>query len=438
MYDYKIKMTIYKGNIIFTPSPDRIEVLEHGNIIVDDNGKIQAVYSDGNMPECYSSCKVVDYGDKLLIPAMCDLHVHAPQYHNMGMAMNLELLPWLQTYVFPEERRYADPAYARVMYRHFVNEMLLQGTTRSAVFATIHPEATIILAEEFAKAGMSAKIGLVGMDRNCPEYLSNTSEEVVKGTMELMEATKEYPLVDAIVTPRFVPSCTDKMLCALGKLAADQSLPVQSHLSENKNEIALVKELAPQSSCYGDVYAQHGLFGQTPTLMAHCCYSDGQELELMKKNGVIVVHCPTSNCNLASGIAPIRRFLDEGIQVTLGSDVAGGHNLSMFKVMQYTQQMSKLLYAQSGGEMKFLQLSEVLYMATKSGGSFFGKVGSFEEAYSFDALVIDDSSLNETNLQSRGEKYTILERLERFIYLGDERMIEARFCEGRLLRPFKD
>jgi len=430
---------IYKGNILFTPALSAFEVIKGGYVVVDEDGRVEGVFSDGEegpyavLPECYKNCEIEDFGDKIIIPGMYDLHVHAPQYRNQGMAMDLELLPWLQKYTFPEESKYADNEYAKVMYRHFVSEMREHGTMRAAVFATIHPEATKILAHEFDAAGMGALIGLVGMNRNCPDTLSNTTDEAVSGTLEIMKEAEAMPLVNAIVTPRFVPSCTPDMLEALGKLAKEKSLPVQSHLSENKGEIAWMKELEPLSTCYGDAYDKYGLFGQTPTLMAHCCYTDGEELELMKRNGVMVVHCPTSNCNVASGIAPIRRFLDNGIPVALGSDISGGHHLSIFRVMQYAQQMSKLLYAQTNGELQFLSLSEVFFMATKSGGSFFGKTGSFETGYDFDALVVDDANLNAANRESGAEDYSLLQRLERFIYLGDERNIQTRFCKGKRL-----
>jgi len=421
---------IYKGQILFTPSPDTFEVIENGYIAVDDDGKIEGVYND--VPETLRKYEVIDFGDKLLIPGMYDLHVHAPQYRNEGMAMDLELLPWLEKYTFPEETKYKDIAYAKVMYSHFVKDMLKEGTLRAAVFATIHPESTKVLAHLFDDAGMGAMIGLVGMNRNCPQELSNGVDEVVNDTLKLVEEVKTMPLVDAIVTPRFVPSCTSEMLAALGALACEKQLPVQSHLSENKSEIAWVKELEPQSSCYGDAYYRYGLFGHTPTLMAHCVYTDGEELELMKRQGVMVVHCPTSNCNVASGIAPIRKFLDAGIPVALGSDISGGHHLSIFRVMQYAQQMSKLKYADTGGKMPFLSLCEVFFLATKSGGSFFGNVGSFEHGYDFDALVIDDAPLNAANNEVGCQQYSLQQRLERFVYLGDSGMIKHRFVKGKI------
>lgn len=417
-------MRIYKANILFTPSPERFHVTEHGYIAVDDNGTVEGVYT--TLPDRLQKEPLTDFGDLLLIPAMNDMHVHAPQYRNMGLAMDMELLPWLNTYTFPEEAKYSNAEYAERMYSRFVHDLWLNGTMRAAVFATIHPTATQTLAQLFTKAGMGALIGLVGMDRNCPDTLSNSTEDAVHDTEYLYHSLQDNKRVKAIVTPRFVPACTADMLQALGELAQRYQLPVQSHLSENRSEIAWVQELEPDSTCYGDAYNRYGLFGQTPTLMAHCCHTQGKELELMAHNHVMAVHCPTSNCNLGSGIAPVRTFLQNGVPVSLGSDVSGGHHLSIFRVMQYAMQMSKLQYAQSEGKLSFLSLSEVFYLATKSGGSFFGKVGSFEKGYAFDALVIDDSSINFDN-------YSLLHRLERYIYIGDDRQITHRFCEGKEL-----
>lgn len=426
-------MKIYRANIIYTPTPGKLEIIPHGYIVVKSNGLVDGIYKE--LPENMDwRRQVMDFGDKILIPAFNDLHVHAPQYRNMGLALDLELLPWLNTYTFPEETKYADPDYARRLYRRFVHELWMQGTMRSAVFATIHPEATRILADLFIQAGMGAYVGLVGMNRNSPDTLQNTTAEVIDGMRMLKAHLDEHGdgLVQPIITPRFVPSCSDKMLTALGEYAKETGLPVQSHLSENRSEINWVKELEPDTTCYGGAYDKYGLFGQTPTLMAHCCYTDGEELELMRKNGVYVVHCPMSNSNLSSGMAPIRRFLNAGINVALGTDVSAGHHMSMLRVMQYAIQVSKLNYAQTKGEMSFLSLSEVFYLATKGGGSFFGKVGSFEPGYEFDALLIDDTYLNY-------DHYTLEQRLERYIYLGDDRDIKRRFCRGvELTEPVMD
>ena len=423
-----MKKQVYKAHVIYTKEKDRFEVMENCYVAVDADGRVSGVASNLSSLDC-EDAEVTDFGDRLLIPAMNDLHVHAPQYRNQGIAMDLELLPWLQKYTFPEEMKYADLGYAERMYRRFVRDLWRFGTMRACVFATIHTESTLLLMRLFQEAGMGALVGKVAMNRNCPEGLSESVEDMVRG-YESIIGELNGALVRPIITTRFIPSCTPEMLHACGELAAKYQLPVQSHLSENKDEIALVQLLEKESSCYGDAYDHYGLFGQTPTVMAHCVWTEGEELELMKRRGVMVAHCPTSNFNVASGMAPIRKFLDEGLQVGLGSDISGGHDLSIFRMMVYAIQVSKIHYqrqreqSSSGSKARFITLSEAFWLATKSAGSFFGRVGTFEPGYAFDALVIDDSDLNH-------DHYSLLERLERYIYLGDDRQIMHRFCQGK-------
>jgi len=441
-------MKVYKANILYTKEKDHFEVLENGYIAVGADGRVIKVAADPaslgidiSQPHTTwndEDVEFVDFGDRLLIPAMNDLHVHASQYRNQGLAMDLELMEWLQSYTFPEEMKYADTLYAERMYRHFVHDLWRVGTMRVCAFATIHTESTHVLLRLFQEAGMGALVGKVAMNRNCPEGLSEPLEEMLKGYESLIaemlhEASLPQnalypPLVRPIITPRFVPSCTPEMLRVCGELAAKYQLPVQSHLSENKDEIALVQEL--EGTWYGDAYNRYGLFGQTPTVMAHCVFTEGEEMELMKRNEVVAAHCPTSNLNVTTGIAPIRQFLNEGIRVGLGSDISGGHNLSIFQMMVYAIQLSKAYY-QLHREQPYLTLSEAFWMATKCGGSFFGKVGSFEPGYEFDALIIDDGKLNHDN-------YSLLERLERYIYLGDDRQIVHRYCRGKEILEPKD
>lgn len=410
---------IYKANLIFTPTKDAFEMIPNGYIHVKEDGKIAGVYK--TLPAKLSKEPVTDYGDKLLIPAFYDLHVHAPQYRNLGLAMDLKLLEWLNTYTFPEESKFRDNQYAEHVYRRFVHELWMQGTMRSSVFASAHPEATRILMSLFREAGLGAYVGLVGMDRNCPEAVQNTTEQVQAFLEDVVKESD--PLVRPIITPRFIPTCSRGMLKMMGEKAKAYRLPVQSHLSENRDEIRWVRRLMPETICYADGYRKYGLLGETPTLMAHCCYTRGIELRMIKRHKVMVVHCPTSNCNLGSGAAPIRRFLDKGIPVALGTDVSGGHNLSVLRVMQYAIQTSKL-YQLLTPRKAFLKVSEAFYLATKSGGSFFGQCGSFEKGYDFDALVVDDAYLNH-------EHYELNQRIERYIFLGDDRDIKVRFCAGK-------
>ena len=283
---------VYKAHILYTKEQSRFEVLENGYVAVDADGRVTGV-----APSLASlgseDAEVIDFGDCLLIPAMNDLHVHAPQYRNQGIAMDLELLPWLQNYTFPEEMKYADIDYAERMYRRFVRDLWRFGTMRACVFATIHTDSTRLLMQLFQEAGMGALVGKVGMNRNCPEGLAEKVEDMVQGYEKLIMDNNAKELVRPIITPRFIPSCTPEMLRACGELAKKYQLPVQSHLSENKDEIAWVQELEPESTCYGNAYDRYGLFGQTPTVMAHCVWTEGEELELIKRRGVMVGTYPT-------------------------------------------------------------------------------------------------------------------------------------------------
>ena len=414
---------IYKGHILFTKEKNCFEVFENGYIVVNDQGRILTVTTSLDEQDCRDAT-LMDFGNRLIIPAMNDMHVHAPQVYNQGVAMDMELLPWLQNYTFPEESKYADIHYAERMYRRFLHTQWLFGTMRSVAFGTVHTESTRLLMKLYQEAGMGAMVGKVAMNRNCPEALCEDVAAAVEGNEQLIEEFNHPDsLVHPIITPRFVPACTPELLQACGRMAAKYQLPVQSHLSENISEIEWVHELEPESESYGDAYNRYGLFGQTPTIMAHCVWTRGKELELIKRNGVMVAHCPTSNFNLSSGMAPVRTLLDEGVRIGLGSDISGGHDLNMFRMLVYAIQVSKMQYC-ADKTKPFLTLPEAFWIATKSAGSFFGKVGSFEKGYEFDALVIDDSSLNHDN-------YPLLHRLERFIYIGDDRHIVHRFCRGK-------
>ncbi|MGL5327773.1 MAG: guanine deaminase [Peptostreptococcaceae bacterium] len=416
-------MRIIKGNIIFTPTYDKFEVIENGYIVLSDN-KVVGIYK--KLPDKYKDYELIDYKDKLIIPGMNDLHCHAPQFRNVGIAMDKELIPWLNNYTFPEESKYSDVDYATKMYSRFVNEIYKNGTTRVSAFATIHKESTMKLMDIFIQHGIGAYIGKVNMDRNSCDTLCETTTDSLNDTIDIIKKYKDKSnLVKPIITPRFVPTCSDELLKELGILAIKHSISVQSHLSENIGEINWVKELHPDSKCYGDVYDKFKLFGDAPTLMAHCVHLTDDEIEIMRNKNVYAVHCPTSNSNLGSGIMPIRKLLQNNVKVGFGTDVSGGHSFSIFKTMVYAIQFSKLIWSQNK-EYDFLSLSEAFYIATKGGGSFFGNVGSFEEGYEFDALVIDDSELNFDN-------YSLIERLEKFIYLGDDRHIYHRYVSGSLI-----
>lgn len=420
---------VLKGDIVFTSEKENFQIYENSYIIIEE-GKVVKIIDE--LEEIYKSYDLRDYSGKLIIPGFTDLHLHAPQFPNRGLGLDKELIPWLDIYTFPEEGKYIDLEYSKKVFSRLINELWKNGTTRSAVYSTIHKESTKLLMDMFIESGLGAYIGKVNMDRNTAEYLTEDTFQSSKDTLEIIEEYKnKSDIVKPIITPRFAPTCTPKLLKDLGEIAIKYNIPLQSHLSENRSEVEWVKELFPESKDYASVYDKFNLLGQTPTIMAHCIYNTDEEIDLMAENEVYAAHCPYSNYNLSSGIMPVRKYLNKGVPVGLGSDISGGHSLSIPNVIVGTIQASKMTWLDTNKELEALKFTEAFYLATKGGGSFFGKVGSFEKGYEFDALVIDDSSLSDIN------DLTIEERVQKFVYIGDDRNIIERYVQGKQIQEPK-
>ena len=423
---------IVKGNICQTKTMQELDLYENSYVVCVD-GISKGIFS--NIPEDYKHLTLIDYTDKLIFPGMVDLHVHAPQYAFRGMCMDLELMDWLNRYTFPEEEKYEDLEYAEKAYGMFVDAMKKGATTRSCIFATRHRYATELLMKMMEESGLVSYVGKVNMDREASEALTEASADIsAYTTFGWINAVKDkYINTKPILTPRFIPCCTDKLMEELREIQMAYGIPVQSHLSESKGEIEFVKFLRPENPFYGDSYNEYDLFGKNDdintdvkTVMAHCVWSTDEEVDMMCKNDVFVAHCPASNMNLTSGIAPIRKYLERGLHIGLGSDVAGGHSDSIFRAVTDAIQVSKMYFRMVDEACKPLVFSEAFYLATKGGGAFFGNVGSFEEGYEFDAVIMDDSIL------SHPQSLTLAERMERAVYLGlDEKNIQAKFVAGR-------
>ena len=413
-----------KGNIIFTPACGRLEV-RPGQYLVCEDGLVAGIFE--TLPERFGDIPVHDHGDRLILPGLVDLHVHASQYAYRGLGMDMELLDWLEENAFPEEARFAEQEYAAAAYRVFTDELTRSATTRACVFATVHRPATLLLMELMEKAGLRGFVGKLNMDSNCPDYLRETTDGSLAETRRWLEERAGFSAVRPVITPRFIPSCSEELMNGLGELQRQFGAAMQSHLSENLSEIEWVKQLRPWSRFYGEAYSRPGLFGgECPTVMAHCIWSGEEERALMKEQGVFLAHCPQSNMNVSSGIAPVRTWLNEGQKAGLGSDVAGGAHLSIFRAMTDAIQCSKLRWRLVDDSLAALTLPEALYLATKGGGEFFGKVGSFEPGYEFDAIVMDDSALPTTR------KCSLTERLERVVWLSDG-LPSAKYVAGRRL-----
>ena len=419
---------IIHGDVVYSESVTKLACRKNAYAVCE-NGLCAGVYS--RIPDRYKKYRVLDYTGRLVLPGMVDLHLHAPQYAYRGLGMDLELLEWLQKYAFFEEARYSDLNYAKKAYGTFVRAMKKSATTRAVVFATAHKDATILLMDMLNKTGIESYVGKVNMDTDAPDNLREKDAETsAVDTVAWLDAvTGAYEHCQPIITPRFLPSCSHALMEKLQAIVEERTLPVQSHLSENPEEVALVGTLYPEAAFYGDGYHRYHMFGgDVKTVMAHCVYSTEEEIRLMHENGVFIAHCPSSNMNIASGIAPVRRYLKEGMRVGLGSDVAGGETESMFRAIRSAIQVSKLYYRLVDRKAAPITLDEAFAMATIVGGEFFGRVGSFLPGYEFDAVVIDDRELY------RSTKLTLHDRLERAVYEeADVHALCAKFVAGRAI-----
>ena len=436
-----VKNTFFlKGDICWSSSPLSLKTAPNSFLLCWD-GKSGGIYAE--IPPQYTNLPVMDFTGKLIIPGLTDLHIHAPQFTFRAMGMDMELLEWLNKNTFPEEAKYRDLEYAREAYKEFIKHEKKGPNTRLCIYATTHVQGTLLLADMLEESGLVGYVGKVNMDRNCPDYIREDDSKAA--TLEWLDEYYKrreeglYKNTMPILTPRFIPSCSDELLKSLSEIKRKYGLPVQSHLSENRKEIEWVRELCPKSENYAKAYADFGLMeGEKAVIMAHCVWSDEKELDLLAEKGVYIAHCPQSNINLSSGIAPARRFLEKGIHVGLGSDVAGGVHTSIFRAMTDAIQVSKLRQALIAPKEKSLTLEEAFYLGTAGGGSFFGDAGSFEEGWDFDAIIIDDSSLNAfANTPGRNKQaidkeagMCLHDRLERVVYLSDDSHIIKKYVRG--------
>ena len=414
-------MYALKGNLIWTEEPGCFRVLENGYLLIKDD-RIAAVSA-----EPFAGVMTEDFGSRLIIPGLYDLHLHAPQYMFAGLFMDEELLVWLDKHTFPLEARFSDIDYASKAYKAFVDDLKYSFTVRTSVFGTIHKDSTLLLMSLLEEAGLHGYVGKVSMDRNSPDSLRETTADAIEDELEFLDKVSEYRNVKPIVTPRFIPSCSDELLCALGSISKEHNLPVQTHLDENPGEIEWVKELMPDSKSYAEAYECFGLL-DTKSIMAHCVWITEEEMDILQSHGSYIAHSPSSNMNLSSGIAPVRRFLERGMNIGLATDTAGGSSLSMFRMITDAIASSKLRWRLVDDSLAPLRFSEAFYLASKGGGSFFGKAGSFEEGYAADILVLDDASSEMTVLSP---ELSLPEKLEFYAYRAPDRRPFAKYVAGK-------
>ncbi|MBI4913566.1 MAG: guanine deaminase [Acidobacteria bacterium] len=371
-----------------------------------------------------------------ILPGLVDLHTHLPQLEAVACD-GLELLPWLETHVFPAEAAFADPDHAERIAERFIQALLAAGTTTAVLWGSSHPEATERIFRVAQRTGIRAVVGLTLMDRNAPSGLLRPADRALQDSEALCRrwhGTEQGRLRYAF-TPRFAPACTPALLRGAGELARTHKAFVQTHLSENLRELEWVRELFPESPSYTAVYADHGLLGPR-TLLGHGIHLEPAERNLIRESGATVVHCPSSNAFLQSGIMPLRRWMDEAISLGLGTDVGAGPELSLWREMATACTVSKLLRAGRPPEAEGrasdapLRPGEAFALATLGGAAALGladRLGCLEAGQEADFIVVDPRACDPLG-RPGGDPRGVLARL---LYRADPGMVRASFVRGR-------
>ncbi|EPY49920.1 guanine deaminase [Schizosaccharomyces cryophilus OY26] len=426
---------IFVGKLIHTPSLGTLEI-EDATVGVHQDETIRFAKSHHMLKNAeVHVLKPLQF----FFPGFIDTHIHAPQYPNAGFGIDLPLLKWLEKYTFPIESSFRNLDRALEIYYRVVTRTLSYGTTFASYFSSLHTPASALLAELCFSLGQRAYIGKCNMNTLSPaHYCEKSCKSSVEATNVLVSFMSQLDpnrkFVSPIITPRFAPSCTKDLLKACGELAANHDLPIQTHISENLGEIALVRELFPDRKSYTDVYDHHSLL--TPkTVLAHAVYLEDEEIETIYKRQSGISHCPTSNAVLASGMANIRKLLDAGIKVSLGTDVSGGYTPNMLVAIRQAALTSRSLASVLRDSRIALELPELLYLATQGGAEVLGRgheVGSFEEGKAWDALVVDVSSETNTPVDIY-ERDTWENILSKWVFNGDDRNVAQVWVNGKLI-----
>jgi len=368
---------VFKALVMNPLTPDGVEFYDPGYLIVAGE-KIERLSREDPRGE-FPSAGFVDLGPKVILPGLVDTHVHLPQFAIMGMGAG-ELLEWLNTYTYPEEARFADPEYAAKISEMFFEEMLANGTTAAAVYSSTHEQAADIAFATARAKGLRTFIGKVLMDQNSPATLQETTAEAIAASLRLFEKWDgaDGGRLRYVFTPRYAASCSMDLMKKVGRIARERGAFVQSHLSENRAEVEWVTDLFPDCASYTSVYDSAGLLGRQ-SIMAHCIHLSSEEMALLASRNTKVAFCPYSNRNLRSGTMPYHALRRAGLDIALGTDVAGGPSLSMLR------QLGEAVTAAA------ITPAEVLYLATLGGAAVLGlsdRIGHFDAGKDADFIVV--------------------------------------------------
>ncbi|MBL0210754.1 MAG: guanine deaminase [Holophagaceae bacterium] len=423
-------MILYRAHLLDTPERGRLRSIPDGALAVDEQGQIAESGPFHPLAQRHPGAEILDLRPHWILPGLIDLHVHLPQYESVAMD-GLELLPWLKTHIFPAEARFADASLAKAAARRFFEDLLSLGTTTAVVYSTIHQQATDAAFREAESCGIRAAIGKVMMDQNAPEALSEDTEASLQQSAELIQQWhgKDGGRLMYALAPRFAPMCSPDLMRGVGNLSEKTGAYIQTHLAENLDEIAWVRKLFPECANYTDVYRQHGMLNGR-TLLGHGIHLDATERGMIRAAGAAIVHCPSSNAFLESGAMPLRRWLEEGISVGLGTDVAGGPSLSMWNEMAMACMVSKLRFSLLKEARATVKPSEAFHLATRAaarGLGLEGRIGSLDQGLDADFIVVDPR-LSDPAERAEDAADQVLSRL---IYRADPRMVKAAYVRGK-------
>jgi guanine deaminase len=415
-----------RATIMQTPSPDRLEVSTDQMVLVDDRGTIEAV-----RPARPDERADVELGsDTVVVPGLIDTHLHAPQWPQLGVGLDLPLERWLFEYTFPLEARFADVEFAVRVWDVMVPTLLAHGTTTAVYHASVHEPATSALAEACVRHGQRAFVGRVAMDHpdGTPEWYRDPSPAAaVDASARSIEAIRALDdptgLVAPIITPRFVPACTDAALQGLGELAAATGVRVQTHCSESDWEHDHVRERCGRSDAHAlDGY---GLL-RDHTVLAHATHLDDADRSLVAARGAGVAHCPLSNVYFANRPFSARRAMDAGVRVGLGTDVAGGPSPSLFAQCGHAVAASRRL-VDGGDASARIDVVTAFWMATTGGADLLGiDAGLLVPGRPFDAVAISLDGLGVDRDVDGPER-----RFEKLVRLAGPSDIETVWVAGR-------
>lgn len=465
---YRKPYTLYRATFIHTPTFETGIVISPNCLIgVNSEGTIDFVREEASQPagidgirlfkqeytgpvQNLNHFKYVDYSKdcyKFIVPGFIDTHIHASQYPNIGIGLGCPLLEWLNNYTFKLEKRFSDPKeqmeLAKLVYTKVINRTLKAGTTCASYFTTIDTKTSKLFADLLLKYGQRGFVGKVCMDHNeeYPEY-QEPKDKSLEAMKDLIGYCDGLTNVKPIITPRFAPVCSSSLLKQLGQLAKDCKIPIQTHISENKDEIKLVEGLFPECDNYASVYKDHGLLGSS-TILAHAIHLSEKECTVIKKENCSLSHCPTSNSFISSGEAPIHKYLYENkINVSLGTDLSGGYEQSILGVMKHSIMVSHHLAMKTEKSKDKLSIHDVFYMATRAGAIAVGlkdTLGSFEAGKQFDAQLIDldamgaNTDVFDWQIPKNNEKDKWLDLISKWIFCGDDRNCVKVWVDGNLV-----